>query len=1058
MARIVALLVGLGLAALCYGIAGADSAWQRVADPVFLRTDTRELPEAAVMSVAQDRAGFVWVGTQGGLARYDGYHYHDFIPNPGDPKALPDGYIRTIRPDDGDGLWIGSSSDGLVHYDAMSEQFHTWRPGGAAGAGPRSASVDAIADAGDGALWIGGDGGLDRFDTRGGTFAPFALAARGAQPVVWSVLVDRTGAVWAAAQTGLYVRPAGSDRFRAFALPGPARSVYALTEDRRGNLWAGSVNAVFELDGARHVARVLRSDPADRNSLAPGQQWSVAEMTPGVMWIGTDDALTIVDEGDGLVRRIAADTANPGGLTSGRVLQFLRDRSGLVWIADHVGGLLLYNPAGRGLHEISATRPDLGLVDQGAVAVDALPGGALWVGGFSGRLVDLNLRTARTQVFVMPNRSAVQVLATGADRTLWIGTTVGLCRLVPDAAQPVCSAPPSALSGASIYALLEDRGRLWIGGSTGLLVDDLRSGRVEPFPRAGTTEPFSNNQVRALYLDRERRLWVGTENGLNRIDPDGRIARFVFVAGVADSIGPGGVAAILEDRRGRIWVGANGGPLNVLQLDPSGTVHVRHLGVADGLPHDNVDGIAEDARGRIWVSTDKGIALIDPDTMRARGLGPADGVTDGAYWAGTESQADDGTMFFGGLDGVTAIAPDATASWTYQPPVVVTALHIGRRSVPLGDVNARQASIEIPADARDVTVEFAALDYSAPQALRYQYRLTGYDREWVDTDATHRIATYTHLAPGRYTLEIRGSNRIGTWSDRALALEIDALPAWYETWWFRLIVAALVVLAAYAVYRARTAAARRRQRELETLVGKRTAELSAANAQLQELSLSDPLTGLRNRRFLDQHLDSDIAMTQRRFDDWAAAPGGEPPYDADILFFLIDLDNFKTINDRFGHHAGDAVLMQMRERLQEVFRESDFVVRWGGDEFLTVARSTRRSDAPMLAERLREVVMGRPFALGSGQSIDATASVGFAAFPFVPAKPGAVGWYQVVGLADHALYMAKMAGRNTWYGLAAGAATDPQVLVAKLEGSAEDLIHAAALDVIDGARTPAAPP
>ena len=218
----------------------------------------------------------------------------------------------------------------------------------------------------------------------------------------------------------------------------------------------------------------------------------------------------------------------------------------------------------------------------------------------------------------------------------------------------------------------------------------------------------------------------------------------------------------------------------------------------------------------------------------------------------------------------------------------------------------------------------------------------------------------------------------------------------------------------------------------------------------QELSLSDPLTGLRNRRFLDQHLESDIAMTQRRYDDWCNAPAGEAPSEADILFFLIDLDNFKTVNDRYGHNAGDADLIQMRERLQEVFRESDFVVRWGGDEFLTIARSTRRAEAPSLAERLREAVMNRPFSLGGDQTMDATASVGFAAFPFVETRPHALSWYQVVGLADHALYMAKMAGRNAWYGLAAGTSTDTDVLIANLEGSAEDLVRAAGLTVLSG--------
>jgi diguanylate cyclase (GGDEF)-like protein len=211
--------------------------------------------------------------------------------------------------------------------------------------------------------------------------------------------------------------------------------------------------------------------------------------------------------------------------------------------------------------------------------------------------------------------------------------------------------------------------------------------------------------------------------------------------------------------------------------------------------------------------------------------------------------------------------------------------------------------------------------------------------------------------------------------------------------------------------------------------------------------LSDPLTGLRNRRFLTQHLETDIARTVRRYDDWRTSGIGEPPADADVLFFLVDLDHFKFVNDRFGHHAGDMLLVQMRERLQEVFRESDFVVRWGGDEFLTVTRENSRTEAGPIAERIREAVANRPFQLDGGRTIDASVSVGFAAFPFTQSAPDAVTWLQVVAIADHALYMAKEAGRDTWFGLAATERTDPKRL-ARLDVSAEELVTAGALLVM----------
>jgi diguanylate cyclase (GGDEF)-like protein len=1028
----------------------AASPWERLAGPVFVHADTRELPEAAVMSLAQDRAGFLWVGTQGGLARFDGYHFVSFLPNPSDAKALPDGYVRTLLADADGGLWIGSSSNGLVRFDAASETFRTWRSDRGSRNGPRSASVDAIAAEGDG-LWVGGDGGLDRFDRRANTFAPVALVDRDEVPVVWSLLVDRRGTLWAGTQNGLYYRPAHADRFRAYTLRTGARAakpvIYSLYEDRAGRLWAGSVNALFVLDANRRAARALTSTQTTA-SLAPGQQWAITEAKPGVIWAGTDSAISIIDVARGNVQRVETDLKNPGGLTGGRVVGFLRDRSGLLWLANHVGGLLLYNPFSTGLYEISATQTAIGFADQGAPAVAALPGNRLWVGGFIGRLREFVSYAPRPRTLTVPNHASVQTLLRGADGTLWIGATGGLCKLHAGESAPTCPVEPSPIGTTSIYALLEDGRRLWVGGSGGLAALDTVTGRIVTYPR-DRTHPLSNNQVRALFRDHRGRLWIGTENGLNRLDADGKLTRFVFASGDNNSMGPGGMTSIIEDRRGRIWAGANGGPLDVLEEERNGSMRIHRIGLADGMPHENVDGLAEDARGRIWASTDKGIALIDPDTLHARGLGLADGVSEGAYWAGTSSQSADGTIFFGGLDGVTVVGTDASSPWNYAPPLVVSALQFGRRSVPAAGVNGSAAAIELPANARDISVEFSALDYSAPQALRYAYKLDGYDRDWINTDAQHRLASYTHLSPGDYTLEVRGSNRLGVWSGNELRLNVRALPAWYETWWFSVLVAAVLFLAAYCAHRFRTAVLRRRQRALEVIVDERTHELSAANAKLQELSLSDPLTGLRNRRFLAQHLEADIARTLRRYDDWrSSGAAGAPPEEADILFFLIDLDHFKTVNDRFGHNAGDLVLTQMRERLEEVFRESDFVVRWGGDEFLTVARDSRRSGAHVFAERIRDAVASRAFALGAEQSMTMSVSIGFAAFPFVPAVPSAVSWSQVVGLADHALYMAKEAGRNTWFGLAATTETDLATLI-RLDRPAEELVRDGALDVID---------
>jgi diguanylate cyclase (GGDEF)-like protein len=195
-------------------------------------------------------------------------------------------------------------------------------------------------------------------------------------------------------------------------------------------------------------------------------------------------------------------------------------------------------------------------------------------------------------------------------------------------------------------------------------------------------------------------------------------------------------------------------------------------------------------------------------------------------------------------------------------------------------------------------------------------------------------------------------------------------------------------------------------------------QLHQARAQLEEASLTDPLTGLRNRRYLMLHADVDASLAIRRYEQ--ASDQVEPPADADLVFLLIDIDHFKSVNDLHGHAAGDAVLTQMRARLEQVFRVSDHLVRWGGEEFLIVARSTTRQRAEELAERVCATVRAEPFRLPDGTALSRTCSLGYACYPFRTDSPRAVTWQEVIDLADIALYAAKRGGRNTWVGVHAG--------------------------------------
>lgn len=227
----------------------------------------------------------------------------------------------------------------------------------------------------------------------------------------------------------------------------------------------------------------------------------------------------------------------------------------------------------------------------------------------------------------------------------------------------------------------------------------------------------------------------------------------------------------------------------------------------------------------------------------------------------------------------------------------------------------------------------------------------------------------------------------------------------------------LQTLAAYAAVAFDNAEAYLQLQSAQQQLAIENRELEEAYRTLEEVSLTDPLTGLRNRRFLQQHLDADIAITVRQYEEWKKAGHVPQSPDIDLMFFLIDIDHFKAVNDQYGHAAGDMVLIQMRERLKKVFRESDYLIRWGGEEFLVVARATSRTKAEQLANRIRHTISHPPFALGAGLHLSITCSIGFSCFPFLQAHPGFMPWQQAVQLADQGLYIAKRGGRDAWVGL-----------------------------------------
>jgi diguanylate cyclase (GGDEF)-like protein len=365
-------------------------------------------------------------------------------------------------------------------------------------------------------------------------------------------------------------------------------------------------------------------------------------------------------------------------------------------------------------------------------------------------------------------------------------------------------------------------------------------------------------------------------------------------------------------------------------------------------------------------------------------------------------------------------------------------------------------SIKLGFRDKVLALEFAALDFTAPHRNLFSYQLEGFDSDWVPLTGRSSV-TYTNLSPGAYTFRLRGANSDGRWNEKALLVPVDvAAPPWATPLAFTgysmfLVGAGMGVARSQKRKFAREA---EYARVLEYRVQERTRELSLrqvdlekANDELAKASITDSLTGLANRRFLTEYIEKEVALLHRRYNRLA-----EGPITADLLdlaFVMIDVDHFKTINDSAGHAAGDNVLRQLRDLLTACSRTSDIIVRWGGDEFLLVARDLSGDGLIELAERVRSRVAQHVFEIGEGRVVRTTCSIGFACYPFFREQLDALSWEQVVSVADRALYVAKASGRNAWVGFQPGITALPiQGLFSAICHGAQQLVREGTLRVI----------
>lgn len=820
---------------------------------------TDGLPQVTVKAITQDADGYLWIGTQEGVARFDGtrFHVHNRRETPELDLTF---YARTLHAD-ADTLWIGTQEHGL--FAQTPSGFERFGPD--AGLAGEEVS-DVVRDA-DGRLWVGTfDAGL--FTGSGKGFASVAPPGDSVGTRVTALSAPPDSAepsLWIGTDHGLLALRGDSTRLVSPRSPPASPFVTALHRDARGTLWVGTRDGLYRLadDGLAPVA------PGD-GVLSRGTIFALESDPHGRLWVGTGSRGVVRFAPDaGSVERF--DTRD--GLSHDRVTALHVDREGSLWIGTEGGGLnQLYSG------KLVTLDTAEGLSDDITMAVFEDAAGALWVGTEGAGLNRVDPDGSVRTFGVDDGFGSGVVLSLAETRpgdrggaAVWAGTYGGGLHRIAGASVRRFDRS-DGLPGESVFALHRGpSGALWVGTDDGLARYEGGSG-AGAFDAYTTDDGLSSNSITSLLETPDGTLWVGTYNGgLNRLDagrarPDAPpdpapvsapVARPVARPVLGDSLlGSSMILALHADSTGALWVGTYGGGL--ARYDDGA---LTRFTTEDGLFDDRIYQILE-SNGALWMSTNRGVFSVPFDAFEAYEAGRASHLEGTAFTRQDDLPGEvnggfqpagwrtaDGHLVFPTDHGVVRIDPNNVPRNTTPPPVVVEAFLIDETPVSLAD----GGTFRVPPGAENVQIRFTAPTFIAPQEVRFFYKLEGFNTLWHDARG-QRVATYTNLDPGTYTFRVRAVNRDGVASRSAAVLAFYQAPFFYQTaWFYGLCLFGLAALVTGA-FRLRVRHLKRRKRELERQVDDRTRELKTLNKHLEQRVDAQLQTILQEREAYEAQL------------------------------------------------------------------------------------------------------------------------------------------------------------------------------------------------------------
>ncbi len=775
------------------------------------------LSNTTILCIMQDSRGFMWFGTRDGLNRFDGVNVTVYKNNPQVSSSIRDNFIRCIYEDADHNIWIGTSY-GLASFNPKSDKFTRYwhsNPGKRAG----DDIVTSISDDADHNLWICTlDSGIYKFDEKKQFFSHFSHRKRNASSIssdsVNYIFKDSHKQLWIGTANGLNSLDAKTGKFKLYRqADSRANDITCISEDKSGKLWMGTAGAglvIFD----HGSFKTLKHDDSDPGSISSNLVISVLADKKGDIWAGTDGGgMNMYNAADGSFYKYAPVPDNSNSLSNLTVSALYNDVQGNLWIGTHRGGVNMYSA---GMDKFKLFREGvaantLSYDDVKAFFQDAQ--GNIWIGTDGGGLNLFDKKTGTFKRYQYSPRdagslssNAVQAIAADAQGNLWVGTWGGGLNMMNKQTGEFThfrsDTGKTSLSSDFLQRMfLDSKGNFWIATYYGGL--NKWNPQTHNFIRVtkdstGKTS-FSGKDVVSIGEDHDDNVWFGTDDGgLNKYN----LATKTFSHYFDHEEKKTDSRVLFTDSKGRLWLGQAG-----LYLFDKASNRFKLYSHKCGLDTNFIKGMAEGKRHNLWVSTSNGLVKLYPSNSDAVLFNTSDGLQGMEFEANSYMTANDGEMYFGGINGFNTFYPLTIKVNQFVPPVYITGLQLFNKTVKPGASDSiLKTDISYGPDfsvshrLSSVSFTFAALNYINATNNQYKYKLEGFDTTWTEAGSEHK-AVYTNLDPGTYVFKVIASNNDGVWNDKGASVMFTIEKPIWTRWWFRIIVLAIIISIVYSYNR-----------------------------------------------------------------------------------------------------------------------------------------------------------------------------------------------------------------------------------------------------------------